>query len=905
MAKSFLPRIASEKNITANLAPTTEQQINSFAQALPAAEHSQTGQDGQTGRDFYEAGQFAAAAESWAQAAANFAAQGDSLNQASMLSYLALAYQKLGDVEQSESAIAQSLALISPEAITLTNAGSQPRSEISHSELSQRLAQIHNTHGNLRLLRSQPTEALEAFKTATTYYTQTSDNAGLLRSQLNQTQALQALGFYRRALINLTDITPPLAQQPNSITKVTGLQMLGDLYRTTGDLDAAQTTLELGLEIAEGFSGQEISGQQAIAAVQLSLGHTAEAKGDTTQALTYYQTVIATARESASLDSSSARPSLPQSSLLLKAQLSQLALLQNADNNDLSLPNAAQQINTLITDIQQTLETLPTDRLALNGRLDLARQQLDQSQLSNDVAQQMIQSLAIALQQATALGDPRAESYALGYLGELYRQQQQYSDAQQVLAQALTLAETLQAPDLAYQWQWQLGLLARQQKDTTVAITHYDNAVESLQALRGNLRTITPDLRFNFREKVEPIYRDLVDLLLDDASAVTAGQGDAQPQLIKARQAIESLQIAEVENFFQEPCVAISQQIDQIIENTASPTAVVYPIILPDRLEIILKLPQQPLQLFSSQVDQLELEQLLTQFQTDLRLPFTINAVQSESAQLYDWLIAPIEPALSNSQIDTLVFVLDGFLRSIPMAALYDRQQYLVEKYSIALAPGLQLVDPQPLSNKSLSTLIAGLSEPRHGFSALPSVQDEVTQVQQNTDSQVLLNESFTQNNLVDAINNTPYPLVHLATHGQFSSDPAETFVLAWDKPIQVNELNRLLRQSEQSRRGAIELLILSACETAAGDKRAALGLAGVAVQAGARSTLASLWSLDDETGALFSDYFYQALQSPGISKAQAVRQAQLQLLGEARSPNSPYQHPRYWAPYILLGNWL
>ncbi|MEO0707742.1 MAG: CHAT domain-containing protein, partial [Cyanobacteria bacterium J06649_5] len=113
------------------------------------------------------------------------------------------------------------------------------------------------------------------------------------------------------------------------------------------------------------------------------------------------------------------------------------------------------------------------------------------------------------------------------------------------------------------------------------------------------------------------------------------------------------------------------------------------------------------------------------------------------------------------------------------------------------------------------------------------------------------------------------------------------------------------LRQSEQSRRGAIELLILSACETAAGDKRAALGLAGVAVQAGARSTLASLWSLDDETGALFSDYFYQALQSPGISKAQAVRQAQLQLLGKARSPNSPYQHPRYWAPYILLGNWL
>ncbi|MEL6902671.1 MAG: CHAT domain-containing protein, partial [Cyanobacteria bacterium J06606_4] len=125
-----------------------------------------------------------------------------------------------------------------------------------------------------------------------------------------------------------------------------------------------------------------------------------------------------------------------------------------------------------------------------------------------------------------------------------------------------------------------------------------------------------------------------------------------------------------------------------------------------------------------------------------------------------------------------------------------------------------------------------------------------------------------------------------------------------WDEPIKVNELNSLLRQSEQRRRQAIELLILSACETAAGDKRAALGLAGVAVQAGARSTLASLWSLDDETSALFSNYFYQALKDPNISKAQALRTAQLQLLGN-QDTQSTYQHPRYWAPYVLLGNWL
>ena len=124
---------------------------------------------------------------------------------------------------------------------------------------------------------------------------------------------------------------------------------------------------------------------------------------------------------------------------------------------------------------------------------------------------------------------------------------------------------------------------------------------------------------------------------------------------------------------------------------------------------------------------------------------------------------------------------------------------------------------------------------------------------------------------------------------------------LCWqDKPIEVTELSALLRKREQAREEAIELLVLSACETAEGDKRAALGLAGVAVQAGARSTLASLWSLDDESGAQFIGQFYRALSSNNASKAEALRQAQLSLL---RDPN--FRHPRYWAPYVLVGNWL
>ncbi|MEL7512301.1 MAG: CHAT domain-containing protein, partial [Cyanobacteria bacterium J06554_3] len=680
----------------------------------------------------------------------------------------------------------------------------------------------------------------------------------------------------------LTDLPVPLTEQADSLTKVTGLQLLGNLHRSIGDLAASQTALTDGLTAA-----QAINHPDAIASLQLSLGHTAEANRDPDSALRSYQQAA-----------TSTDPSLR-----LRAQLSQLALLNNTVVNNTAADSTA-TADALYSAIESTLTTAPLTRTTLNARLDFARQQLDHGQLATAIAD----NLAIAHRQAQTLNDSRATAYALGYLGELYLSQQQLTDAESALQQALAIANDLQAPDLAYQWQWQLGRLYRQQGDISQAIAQYESATKSLDSLRGNLIAIAPDLRFDFREKVEPVYREWVDLLLSEPTPAQTKSTTAQ-NLTKARAAIESLQLAELENYFQEPCVPVSQQIDQVIENAASPTAVLYPIILANRLEIILKLPNQPLQQYTTAISQADLETLLGQLQRDLRLPFTLNEVRAESGQLYDWLMRPLAPALERNDIDTLVFVLDGFLRSIPMATLYDGQQYLIENYSIALAPGLQLVDPQPLQRKNLSALIAGLSESRHGFSDLPFVQSEVTQLQQTlqttTGTELLLNETFTADNLTTAINNTAYPLVHLATHGQFSSDPTDTFVLAWDKPIQVNELNRLLRQSEQNRQGAIELLILSACETAAGDKRAALGLAGVAVQAGARSTLASLWNLDDESSALFSTYFYQALQDETLSKAQALRDAQQKLLGSASAPNATYQHPRYWAPYVLLGNWL
>jgi CHAT domain-containing protein len=253
---------------------------------------------------------------------------------------------------------------------------------------------------------------------------------------------------------------------------------------------------------------------------------------------------------------------------------------------------------------------------------------------------------------------------------------------------------------------------------------------------------------------------------------------------------------------------------------------------------------------------------------------------------------------LTERKIETLVFVLDGALRTVPMATLYDGKQYLVEKYNIALTPGLRLFEPKHLAQKQLKALTAGLTEPRHNFAPLEFVARELEQIQSKISAEVLLNQQFTRETLISKIESSPFPVVHIATHGQFSSQAHETFILAWDQPITVDQLDSLIEVRDQQSSDALELLVLSACETAEGDERAALGLAGVAVRAGARSTLASLWLVDDESTALLMGQFYQELKA-GVTKAEALHRAQLSLL------HGPYKHPRFWAAFVLLGNWL
>ncbi|HEY9652790.1 MAG TPA: CHAT domain-containing protein, partial [Coleofasciculaceae cyanobacterium] len=499
---------------------------------------------------------------------------------------------------------------------------------------------------------------------------------------------------------------------------------------------------------------------------------------------------------------------------------------------------------------------------------------------------------ATALQQAKSLEDQPAEAHALKNLGRLYEQTQQWSTALTLTQQALILAQAINAPDITYSCSWQLGRILKAKGDNQGAIAAYGEAVKALQALRRDLIAVSQDVQFSFTETVEPVYRQFVSLLLP-----SDGTEPSQENLVQARDAIESLQLAELENFFQEACLNAKPELIDRVDPTA---AVIYPIILPDHLAIILSLPGQPLRYYQTILPQNDLESSLNQMLQSLNLAFSSKHRLRLSQKVYDWLIRPAQEQLAASGVKTLVFVLDGSLRNLPMAALHDGKQYLIENYSIALAPSLQLTDPTPLQREELNTLTAGITQSRQGFAPLINVAREVERIQSELPSVVMLDGAFTRDAFLKTMESSYFPIVHIATHGQFSSKAEETFVLTWDDRINAKQFDTILQPANQGKKKAIALLVLSACQTAQGDKRATLGLAGVALRAGAQSTLATLWRVNDVATADLMSVFYRDLTNTTTTKAEALRQAQLTLL-----QNPEYQHPFYWAPFVLVGNWL
>ena len=802
----------------------------------------------QKAQQLYETGQYQKAIPLLEQIISNYSDSGDIIGEINALVNLALVYQRLGDWAQAKQTIAESFTQLSQLPLT--------------KERQQLQAQILSVQGQVYLSLGQGEKALSTWQQTSAIYQDIGDLTRLTESQIYQVQALRILGLYNQATKTLTQIQESIQDQPDSALKSKALQYLGDVLRRVGKFQESEKILQQSLAISENLPNQTL-----IAENILSLGDTARLKGDTEEAIEFYQRVV---KES------------PLADIKIQGQLNQLSVLIATEEWS--------RARGLLPAIDKTLRTLSPTQRAIKARIKLAKTLLKSENTQLKTPKALANYLADAIKLARNLGDKRAEAEAIGNLGTLYEYNQRLDEAQDLTEKALLIAQEIQAPDLAYQWQWQLGRILSLKQDKKNAIAAYAQSVQTLQSIRSDLVAISGDIQFGFRESVEPVYRELVGLLLEPNAS--------QENLKQARDVIESLQLAELDNFFRDACLdAKPVNIDEIDPNAA----IFYSIILRDRLEVIVTLPGQPLRQITTNLPKTEIEEQIASVKRNITRFW--RSLRKENLQtMHDWLITPIEAELANSNIRTLVFIPDGAFRNLPMSVLYDGENYLTEKYNIAVAPSLQLIDSQSNVRKNVSVLAAGVTETRPhrpNFGSLPGVKEELENIIAQIPSLILLNESFTESNFNTEVNTSGYEIVHLATHGEFSSVAEETFLLTWDDVINLNELNRLIR-ADQKQKNPIELLVLSACQTAAGDSRAALGLAGVAVRGGARSTMASLWNADDLGTAELMTRFYEKLATGQVTKAEALRLAQLELL-----QTEEFNHPYYWSAFILLGNWL
>ncbi|MCT7990803.1 CHAT domain-containing protein, partial [Laspinema olomoucense] len=288
--------------------------------------------------------------------------------------------------------------------------------------------------------------------------------------------------------------------------------------------------------------------------------------------------------------------------------------------------------------------------------------------------------------------------------------------------------------------------------------------------------------------------------------------------------------------------------------------------------------------------------------------------------QLYEWIIAPLEPDLKRLGIETTIFSMDAGLRMLPIAALHDGEQFLVEKYSLTLIPSLHLTDARYSNWKSTEVLAMGLSEFSDQY-PLPAVPVEInTIVNQLWPGAAFLNEAVTVDKLQELRGQEPFGIIHLATHGQFNSGARDnSYLQLWGEKLHLDRMQQLKWNDPP-----VELLVLSACRTAIGDLEAEFGFAGLAVQAGVKSAVASLWYANDAGTLGLMSEFYQNLRSAPI-KAEALRRAQIAMIGGtvhlengalvgsfgnvelppelSRLGNRDLRHPYYWAGFTMIGS--
>ncbi|MFM2313405.1 MAG: hypothetical protein RLZZ04_2681 [Cyanobacteriota bacterium] len=827
----------------------------------------------------YQQGQYQAAIALWQQALSSYQAT-DNPNTVIVLENLARVYQQIGQTEQA-------IAFWSQVTEQYQQVGNQKQLGRSLTELAQGYSSLGQHRQAIALLCGKNNSDIKdkcSMDSAIAIAQQTKDPLGEVAAQGSLGEAYRLRGDYTQAIGYLKASFKTAQTMDNPQLEMSALNSLGSTYSSLAQISYRRAESAASRGDIYGGRGAEYAIDSPV------MQFRAEGKQQDKLALNYFQASlkIATGQQNSSEQVRNLISSLP-----IYYRLGDLSAAAKSKQQALDL-----------------IPTLPLKSTTVYATIDLAKLLQPEKVsfttcYSADILPEAQTLLQQAVDKAQKLEDSRATSFALGELGHTYECAQGYQQALQLTEQARLTAE--KDKDSLYLWEWQTGRILRAQGKSESSIAAYETAIATLESIRDDILTANRDVQFDFRDTVEPIYRGLIAQRLDtkdNALVVEPSQTKQISNVNSILTTVDSLRLAELQNYFGNDCaisdvVAIGK-VDLLNPNPH--TAYFSTIILDDRTAVIVNFPGGKTKIvWNSNKGKAALTEEINQFRRGLENFYTQFDI-SLGQNTYNWLIQPFAQDLEQEQITTLVFIQDGLLRSLPMAALHDGKQFLIQKYAIATTPSLNLTSPTSLKRQELKVLALGLSNAskvdNKAFPSLPNVKQEIREVESFfPESKGLLNTNFTRDRLEQELTETSYPIVHIATHGQFSSEPKDTFLITGNnEKLTIPELDRIIR-STATQNEPVNLITLTACQTAVGDERAALGLAGVAIQAGASSALASLWSISDQITPTVVKDFYLGLQTENLSKAEALQKAQVALIEQGVPP-------AFWSPFIIIGNW-
>jgi CHAT domain-containing protein len=781
-------------------------------------------------------------------------------------------YLKIGGLPplvEAANAVDTSAAALSPVASgsSCERANESGQDAIATTTEDWDKARIYTRLGALCYQVNRYGDAISWWDKAATIYRRSQNSRSqqhLAKTALDQAQAYLAIGQYERAIASARQAARDELKLPPPVAAI-AWGTLANAYARSGDLDSALVNYDKSYMLASKRHNREstatiVSNQVGVlldrAARAEERARLAEAEGEE--------------EESAAL---LARAAKDRQDATKKVALA-LALTRNSKG----LVAAKALLNAIAIEprssverfgqVKEILQNLPDSRTKATAWVELSRFGSGEQQL--DV-------LARALAVAQNLGDRRSESLAAGEIGSLYERKKNFALAMKFTQQAQFAAQAASTLDSLYRWQWQAGRLYAATGNEPEAIVAYRQAVNSLSGMRGDLIAATQNRHFTFREQVEPVYRQLLALLLKEGK---------NQDLRAALTVANLLKIGQLQNFFGDECLELTATESAVAPKPALDTVTVTSV-LADRPYTLVRFPDGRLKSYAIEASVADLTAKV-QWWRGLLETVATQEYLPVAREMYDLLIRPLEKDLDAVKPAKLIFINDGALRTIPMAALHDGKRFLVEKYPIAYSLGLQPIRAESLDEGE--ALIFGLSEAVPPLPALPYVVPETQFLQQMLDGKKFLNRDFNADTLAAQVaREQSSSILHLATHGAFSNTAGNSFIQAHDRRLYLPQFENILRTARQP----LELLTFSACETAAGDDRAVLGLAGLATRNGVKNVVATLWSVNDAEIVPAIENFYRAFKT-NIPVEEALRQAQLESIRNR-------VHPATWSALVAV----